>query len=248
MAGHSKWANIQHRKKKQDAKRGKVFTRLIREVTVAARAGGGDSDANPRLRLAMERANAANVPKDNLDRAIKRATGELEGYELEEVRFEGYAPGGVAVMVDCVTDNRNRIVSEVRYAFNKHGGNLGTDGCVAYLFTQQGVLTYPAGTGEDRLMEAALEAGAEDVQAREDGSFEVLTAPEEYYAVSEAMTNQGLEPEDAELVQRPASWVELDTETAESVLKLLDALEELDDVQSVHSNADIPESVLAESA
>lgn len=248
MAGHSKWANIQHRKKRQDAKRGKVFTRLIREVTVAAREGGGDPATNPRLRLAIDRANAANVPKDNVERAIKRATGELEGYSLEEVRFEGYAPGGVAVMVDCVTDNRNRTVSEVRYAFSKHGGNLGTDGCVAYLFTQRGVLTYPAGTGEDRLMEAALEAGAEDVQAQEDGSFEVLTTPEGYYDASEAMRKQGLEPEDAELVQRPASWVELDTGTAESVLKLLDALEDLDDVQSVHSNADIPESVLAESA
>lgn len=248
MAGHSKWANIQHRKKRQDAKRGKIFTRLVREVTVAAREGGGDPDANPRLRLALERANAANVPKDNLDRAIKRATGELEGYSLEEVRFEGYGPGGVAVMVDCVTDNRNRTVSEVRHTFSKRGGNLGTDGCVSYLFSQNGVLTYPAGTGEDRLMEAALEAGAEDVQAQEDGSFEVLTSPEDYYSVSEAMKRQGLEPEDAELVQRPASWVELDAETGETVLRLLDALEDLDDVQSVHSNADIPESVLAESA
>lgn len=248
MAGHSKWANIQHRKKRQDAKRGKVFTRLVREVTIAAREGGGDPDANPRLRLALERANAANVPKDNLERAIKRATGELEGYHLEEVRFEGYAPGGVAVMVDCVTDNRNRTVSEVRHTFAKRGGNLGTDGCVSYLFSQVGVLTYPAGTGEERLMEAALEAGAEDVQAQEDGSFEVLTAPEDYYEVSRAMNGQGLEPEDAELVQRPAAWVALDADTAESVLKLLDALEELDDVQNVHSNADIPESVLAESA
>lgn len=248
MAGHSKWANIQHRKKRQDAKRGKIFTRLIREVTVAAREGGGDPEVNPRLRLALDRANAANVPKDNLDRAIKRATGELEGYNLEEVRFEGYAPGGVAVMVDCVTDNRNRTVSDVRHTFSKHGGNLGTDGCVSYLFSQQGVLTYPPGTGEDRLMEAALEAGAEDVRSQEDGSFEVITSPEDYYEVRDGMNRQGLEPVDAELVQRPASWVELDTETAQSVLKLLDALEELDDVQHVHSNADFPEEILAESA
>lgn len=248
MAGHSKWANIQHRKKRQDARRGRVFTRLIREVTVAAREGGGDPDANPRLRLAMDRANAANVPKDNLERAIKRATGELEGYDLEEVRFEGYAPGGVAVMVDCVTDNRNRTVSEVRYAFSKYGGNLGTDGCVSYLFSQCGVLTYPPGTGEDRLVEAALEAGAEDVAGQDDGSFEVLTAPEDYYEVSELMKGRGLEPEDAELTQRPASWVDLDEDTAGRVLKLLEALEDLDDVQQVYSNADFPEKLLAESA
>lgn len=248
MAGHSKWANIQHRKKRQDAKRGRIFTRLIREVTVAAREGGGDPDANPRLRLALDRANAANVPKENIERAIKRATGELEGYDLEEVRFEGYAPGGVAVMVECVTDNRNRTVSDVRYAFSKYGGNLGTDGCVSYLFSQRGVLTYPPGTGEDRLMEAALEAGAEDVVAQEDGSFEVLAAKDDYYGVCEAMRDQGLEPEDAELTQRPASWVELDGDAAESVLKLLEALEDLDDVQNVYSNADFPEHLLAESA
>jgi len=248
MAGHSKWANIQHRKSRQDAKRSKVFTRMIREISVAAREGGGDADANPRLRLALERANAVNVPKDNIERAIKRATGELEGVSLEEVRLEGYAPNGVAVMVDCVTDNRNRTVSEVRHAFSRFGGNLGTDGCVAYLFSQRGVLNYPPGTSEDRLMEAALEAGAEDVVGEEDGSFEVLTAPDEYYGVCDAMDEQGLKPEDSELTMRPATWVELDEESAETVLKLLDALEDLDDVQNVYSNADFPETVLAESA
>lgn len=248
MAGHSKWANIQHRKSKQDAKRGKLFTRLIREVTVAARRGGGDADANPRLRLALDKANAANVPKDTLDRAIKRATGELEGVQFEEVRYEGYAPGGVAVMVDCVTDNRNRTVAEVRYAFNKYGGNLGTDGSVAYLFSERGVLSYPPGTNEDRLMEAALEAGAEDVANEADGSFEVLTTTDGYYDVCDAMAAAGMEPADSELSQRPAAWIELDTETAVTVLNLLDALEDLDDVQNVYSNADFPAAALAESA
>lgn len=245
MAGHSKWANIQHRKKAQDAKRGKVFTRLIREVTIAARSGGGDPDANPRLRLALERANAANVPKENLERAVKRATGELEGYNLEETRYEGYAPGGVAIMVDCVTDNKNRTVAEVRHAFSKYGGNLGTDGSVAYLFSQQGVLSYPPDSSEDALMEAALEAGAEDVANLDGDGFEVLTSPADYYAVCDAMAAQDIKPDDSELTMRPASWVALDADGAGTVLKLLDTLEDLDDVQNVYSNADIPDEVLA---
>lgn len=240
MAGHSKWANIQHRKKAQDAKRGKIFTRLIREITVAAREGGGDPEANPRLRLAWDRANAANVPKDNIERAIKKATGDLEGAAYEEIRYEGYAPGGVAVMVDCVTDNRNRTVAAVRHAFSKHGGNLGQDGSVAYLFDNKGVLTYAPGTSEDRVMEAALEAGAEDIETDPDGSIEVLTAPEEFQAVLGAMRGAGLEPEEAEVTMRPSTWVEQDSESGRRILKFLDALEDLDDTQNVWSNADIP--------
>jgi YebC/PmpR family DNA-binding regulatory protein len=240
MAGHSKWANIQHRKKAQDAKRGKIFTRLIREISVAAREGGGDPDSNPRLRLAIDRANAANVPKDNIERAIKKATGELEGASYEELRYEGYAPGGVAVMVDCLTDNRNRTVSEVRHAFNKHGGNLGTDGSVAFQFEKKGVITFAPGTGEDRVMEAALEAGAEDIVTDEDGSIEVLTEPEEFEAVRDSFRKAGLEFEEAEVTQRANNLIEVDVETGKQVLNFLDVLEDLDDTQNVWSNADIP--------
>jgi len=240
MAGHSKWANIQHRKKAQDAKRGKIFTRLVREITVAAREGGGDPDANPRLRLAWDRANAANVPKDNIERAIKKATGDLEGVSYEELRYEGYAPGGVAVMVDCVTDNRNRTVAAVRHAFSKHGGNLGTDGSVAYMFTKTGVITYAPGTDEDQVMEAALELGAEDIVTGEDGSIEVLTTPENYAAVRDGLKAAGLEPEESEITQRAETLVGLDVETGRQVLKFLDVLEDIDDTQDVWSNADIP--------
>ena len=240
MAGHSKWANIQHRKKAQDAKRGKIFTRLIREISVAAREGGGDPDANPRLRLAMDKANAANVPKDNIERAIKKATGELEGASFEEIRYEGYAPGGVAVMVDCLTDNRNRTVAAVRHAFSKHGGNLGTDGSVSYLFEKKGVISFAPGTSEDAVMEVALEAGAEDVVNEEDGSLEVLTGPEDFEAVRNALRAAGLEYGEAEVTQRASVLVELDLETGQKVLKFLDMLEDLDDTQDVWSNADIP--------
>ena len=240
MAGHSKWANIQHRKKAQDAKRGKIFTRLIREITVAARMGGGDIAANPRLRLAVDKGLAANMPKDNIDRAIKKATGELDGVTYEEIRYEGYGPGGVAVMVDTMTDNRNRTVSEVRHAFSKHGGNLGAGGSVAFLFNKTGVIAYPPGTDEDALMEAALEAGAEDVKTNEDGSIDVLTDPEAFMDVKEGLVTAGWEPADAEVTLRPENTTELDVVTGGKVVRLIDRLEELDDVQDVYHAADIP--------
>ncbi len=241
MAGHSKWANIQHRKKAVDAKRGKIFTRINRELSVAARSGGGDPDSNPALRLAIEKANAANMPKDNIERAIKKATGDLEGVSYEELKYEGYAPGGVAVMVDCLTDNRNRTVAEVRHVFSKYGGNLGTDGSVAYLFSKIGVLNFAPGTSEDEVMEVALEAGAEDVVTADDGSIEVVTAPEAYSDVKQAMKAAGLVPENSEITQRASLEVELDVETGEKVLRFLDALEDLDDTQDVFSNAQIPD-------
>ena len=246
MAGHSKWANIQHRKKAQDARRGKLFTKLIREVTIAARDGGGDPDANARLRLALDKAFAGNVPKDTVDRAIRRATGEAGADSLKEVRYEGYGPGGTAVMVDCVTDNRNRTVAEIRYAFTKHGGNLGTGGSVAYLFTKVGQLSFPSGTDEDRLMEAALEAGAEDVIANDDGSFEVIASPEGFGTVRDGIVAGGLEPEQAEVTMRPSTNVSLDAGNARRIVGLLDMLEDLDDVQQVYSNAEISDEILAE--
>ena len=245
MAGHSKWANIQHRKRAQDAKRGKLFTKLIREVTIAAREGGDDPGANARLRLAMEKAFAGNVPKDTVDRAIRRASGEGGSDALEEVRYEGYGPGGTAVMVDCVTDNRKRTVAEIRHAFTKWGGNLGTGGSVAYLFTRVGQLSFPPGTDEDRLMEAALEAGAEDVVANDDGSLDVITGPEEFTGVRDGIVAGGLEPEQAEGAMRPSSNVSLDADDARRIIRLLDMLDDLDDVQQVYSNADIPDEILA---
>ncbi|HYW92571.1 MAG TPA: YebC/PmpR family DNA-binding transcriptional regulator [Gammaproteobacteria bacterium] len=246
MAGHSKWANIQHRKKAQDAKRGKLFTRLSREIAVAAREGGSDPAMNPRLRLAMDKALAANMTKDAVERAVKRGSGDQEGVHYDEIRYEGYGPNGVAIMVDCMTDNRNRTAADVRHAFSKFGGNLGANGSVAYLFSRTGVLSYPADVGEDRLMEAALEAGAEDVVSNDDGSFDVLTSPEEYQRVKKAMQDAGLEPESAEVTERAASSVTLDFDTASTMVRLLEALEDLDDVQNVYSNADIPEAILAE--
>ncbi len=246
MAGHSKWANIQHRKKAQDAKRGKLFTKLIREITVAARMGGGDAGANPRLRAAIDAALAANMPKDTIDRAVKRGAGGQDGQSLEEVRYEGYGPGGVAVMVDCMTDNRNRTVADVRHAFSKCGGNLGTGGSVAFLFTQVGQLSFPTGADEDRIMEAALESGAEDVVANDDGSIDVLTKPEDFSAVKAAMVNEGLEPEQAEVTMRAATCTVLGIDEAGRMVRLLDLLEDLDDVQKVYSNADIPDEVIAE--
>lgn len=244
MAGHSKWANIQHRKNAQDAKRGKLFTKLIKEISVAARLGGSDINANPRLRLAVDKALDANMTKDTVERAIKRGAGELEGVNYEELRYEGYGPGGVAIMVDCMTDNRNRTVAEVRHAFTKCGGNLGTDGSVAYLFEKQGVLSYPAGSDEDRLMEVALEAGAEDVVLNDDGSIEVLTHPDEYETVRAAMTGAGLKPEHNEVTMRAGTAAPVDTDSARPLLKLLDMLDDLDDVQNVYTNADFPDEVM----
>ncbi|MBU1189199.1 MAG: YebC/PmpR family DNA-binding transcriptional regulator [Gammaproteobacteria bacterium] len=242
MAGHSKWANIQHRKKAQDQKRGKIFTRINRELTVAARQGGGDIDTNPALRLAVDKANAANMPKDNIDRAIKKATGDLEGVTYEQTRYEGYGPGGVAVMVDCLTDNKNRTVAEVRHAFSKHNGNLGTDGSVAYLFNKIGVLNFAPGQDEDVLMEAAIEAGADDIVFADDNSAEVLASAENFIPVRDRLQALGLQPENAELTMRASTEVELDEDTSRKVLKLLDALEDLDDTQDVFSNADITDA------
>ncbi|MEZ5593292.1 MAG: YebC/PmpR family DNA-binding transcriptional regulator [Gammaproteobacteria bacterium] len=246
MAGHSKWANIQHRKKAQDAKRGKVFTRLIREITVASRMGGSDPNANPRLRLGMDKALAANMPKDTIERAIKKGAGELDGASYEEIRYEGYGPGGVAVMVDCMTDNRNRTVSEVRHAFTKCGGNLGTSGSVAFQFTETGILSYPPGSDEDAIMEAALEAGADDVISSDDDSVEVLTQPANFQTVLEAMKAAGLEPDNAEVTMRADVLAPLGIDDAQKVLKLMDMLEELDDTQNVYSNADFPDELLNE--
>jgi YebC/PmpR family DNA-binding regulatory protein len=241
MAGHSKWANIQHRKKAVDAKRGKIFTRVNRELSVAARQGGSDPDANPRLRLAIQKANAVNMPKDTIERTIKKAAGELEGVTYEEIRYEGYAQNGVAVMVDTLTDNRNRTVAEVRHAFSKAGGNLGTDGSVAYLFNNIGVLNFEPGTSEDEVMEIALEAGADDIVTEEDGSIEVITTPEAFTDVAIAMEEAGLTPANAEVTMRASMEMELDVETGQKVLRFLDVLEDLDDAQAVYSNADIPE-------
>ena len=246
MAGHSKWANIQHRKNAQDAKRGKLFTKLIREITVAARSGDPDPNANPRLRLAVDKALTANMTKDTIERAIKRGSGALDGDNYDEVRYEGYGPGGVAIMVDCMTDNRNRTAGDVRHAFSKYGGNLGTDGSVAYLFTKLGVLSYPAGSDENRLMEAALEAGAQDVVTNEDGSIDVLSDPADFSTVKDAMQAAGLAPESAEVTQRASTASVLDAEQAAAMIKLLDALEDLDDVQQVYSNAEISEEILAQ--
>jgi len=240
MAGHSKWANIQHRKKAQDSKRGKVFTRLIREIGVAARQAGGDPGANPRLRQALEKANAANVPKDTIERTIKKATGEAEGVTYEEIRYEGYAAGGVAVLVDCVTDNRNRTVAEVRHAFSKYAGNLGTEGSVGYLFNKAGVITFAPGNDEDAVMEQALEAGAEDIISGDDGAVEVLTDPRDLEAVKSALDAAGLIAAESEVTMRAETQVELDLETAQKALRLIDALEDMDDTQAVYSNGNFP--------
>jgi YebC/PmpR family DNA-binding regulatory protein len=244
MAGHSKWANIKHRKAAQDKKRGKAWSKLIREVTVAAREGGGDASANPRLRLAMDKAFAANMPRDTVDRAVQRGAGGAEGENYDEIRYEGYGPGGTAVMVDCMTDNRNRTAAEVRHAFNKHGGNLGTDGSVAYLFVKQGVISFEAGADEDAIMEQALEAGAEDIVSNDDGSIDVITAPEDFTSVMDALTAAGLDTAQSELGFNATTSAELDQETAEKLLRLIDALEDLDDVQEVYSNADISAEIL----
>ncbi len=237
MAGHSKWANIKHRKAAADAKKGKVFTRLIKEITVAARLGGGDAATNPRLRLAMDKAREANMAKDSVQNAIKRGTGQLEGVSYEEVRYEGYGPGGAAVITDCLTDNRTRTVAEVRHAFTKNGGNLGSDGSVAFLFKHCGQFVFAPGASEERIMDAALEAGAEDVVANEDGSVEVLCAPNDFHAVKAALEKAGLKPEIAEVTLKPTTEAALGGNDALRMRSLLDALESLDDVQDVYTTA-----------
>jgi YebC/PmpR family DNA-binding regulatory protein len=237
MAGHSKWANIKHKKAATDAKRGKIFTRLIREITVAARMGGSDPGMNPRLRLAIDKATDQNMPKDTIERAAKRGSGELEGVAYEEIRYEGYGINGAAMIVDCMTDNRTRTVADVRHAFTKHGGNLGTDGSVAFLFKHCGQLVFAPGTDENALMEAALDAGADDVITNEDGSIEVITGPHAFAAAKEALVRAGFKPEFAEVTMKPATDVELVGDDAARMQKLVDALESLDDVQEVHTNA-----------
>jgi YebC/PmpR family DNA-binding regulatory protein len=239
VAGHSKWANIQHRKGRQDEKRGKIWTRVIREITVAARQGGGDPAMNPRLRLAIDKAKAANMPADRIKYNVDKASGNLEGVALEEIRYEGYGIGGAAIIVDTMTDNKVRTVAEVRHAFSKHGGNLGTDGSVAFQFTHCGQLIFAPGTSEEKVMEVSLEAGAIDVIKGEDGAIEVLTPPPEFEAVKEALEAAGLVPEVAEVTMRAENTVELSGEDAEKMQKLLDALEDLDDVQNLYHNASI---------
>jgi YebC/PmpR family DNA-binding regulatory protein len=246
MAGHSKWANIKHRKAAQDAKRGKLFTKLIREITVAAKLGGDDADANPRLRAAIDKGLAANMSKDVVNRAIKRGAGGQDGEEYEQIRYEGYGPGGVAVLVDCLTDNRNRTVADVRHAFTKCGGNLGTDGSVAYLFTKVAQFALPPGSDEERVMEVALEAGAEDIQALDDGSVEVVAEPESFGTLRDSLLEAGFEPEVAEVTMRASTSIDVDHDGSEKLLRMLDMLEDLDDVQNVYSNAEIDDAALAE--
>jgi len=244
MAGHSKWANIKHRKAAQDAKRGKIFTKLIREITVASKMGGSDISANPRLRLAVDKGLSANMNKDTIDRAIKRGAGELEGMVYEEILYEGYGAGGTAVLVDCLTDNRNRTVSEVRHAFTKHGGNLGTSGSVAYLFSKQGIFSYEPGVDEDRLMEVALESGADDIVNNDDGSVDVICQPDAFLGLQESLKQAELEASFAEVSMRAGTMAAVSDKDAEKIIRLIDVLEELDDVQNVYSNADFPEGVL----
>jgi len=246
MAGHSKWANIQHRKGAQDAKRGKLFTRLIREITVAARMGGSDPAANPRLRAAIDKALGSNMTKDVIERATKRGAGELDGANYEEIRYEGYGPSGTAIMVDCMTDNRNRTVAEVRHVFSKRGGNMGTDGSVAFMFNQKGIISYAAGLDEDAVMEVALEAGAEDIVSNADGSIDVFTTPEEYSAVKDALDAAGFESQSAEVTMHPDNTVSLELEDAKKAIAMIEAFEELDDVQQVYSNADFSDEVMAQ--
>ena len=245
MAGHSKWANIKHRKAAQDAKRGKLFTKFIRELTVAAREGGSDPDSNPRLRVAIDKALGGNMTRDTVERAIKRGAGELEGQQLETILYEGYGPGGTAVMVETMTDNRNRTVSGVRNAFSKSGGNLGTDGSVSYLFTKRGVLSYAPGTDEDALMEAALEAGAEDIVSYDDGAIDVFTDPVDFYTVKDALDKASFVADNAEIAMIASTKVQLDLDTAEKFMRLIDTLEDHDDVQEVYHNAEISDDVMA---
>ena len=246
MAGHSKWANIKHRKAAQDAKRGKVFTKLIRELVVAAKMGGGSPEDNPRLRAAVDKALGANMKRDTIEKAIQRGAGDAGGENYEEVTYEGYGTNGVAVLVECLTDNRNRTVSDVRHSFTKRGGNLGTDGSVAYLFTRTGQISFAVGADEEEVMDAALEAGADDVVNNEDGSIDVLTGWEDFLTVKEALVLAGLEPESAEVTMVASTTVELDKDGAEKIMALVDHIDDLDDVQNVYTNADIPDEVLAQ--
>jgi len=237
MAGHSRWANIKHRKERSDAKRGKIFTRLIKEISVAARLGGGDPSGNPRLRLAIDKAREQNLPNDNIQRAVNRGSGGLEGAAYEEIRYEGYGPGGAAILLDCLTDNRTRTVAEVRHAFTKNGGNLGSDGSVSYLFKHVGQFVFAPGTSEDRVMEAALDAGAEDVVKNDDGSVELLCAPSDFHSVKAALQKAGLKAELAEITMKPLTENQLAGDEAARMQRLLDALENLDDVQDVYTTA-----------
>ena len=241
MAGHSKWANIQHRKGRQDEKRGAAFSKVAKEITVAAKMGGGDPGFNPRLRMAVDKAKAVNMPKDKIDNAIKKGTGELEGVDYVEIRYEGYGIGGAAIMVDCLTDNKTRTVAEVRHAFSKHGGNMGTDGCVAFQFKHCGQLIFAPGTDEAALMDAAIEAGAEDVLTSDDGSIEVISSFTEYLSVKEALEKAGFKAEVSEVTMRPQNEITLTGEDAIKMQKLLDAIEDLDDVQDVYTSALIEE-------
>ena len=245
MAGHSKWHNIQHRKGAQDAKRGKVFTKLIKEIVVAAKMGGGVIENNPSLRVVIDKALAANMKRDTIDNAIKRGAGDLDGDNYEEVRYEGYGLGGTAIMVDCLTDNRNRTVADVRHAFSKHGGNLGTDGSVSYMFSKQGFISFASGD-EDDIMEVAIESGADDVITNDDGSIDVMTAPDDFFSIKDALVANNLNPEHSQITMEPASRIELNLEDAEKFMKLIDSLEDLDDTQEVYHNADISDEVMAQ--
>ena len=246
MAGHSKWANIKHRKAGQDAKRAKVFTKIIRELTVAAKLGGEHVADNPRLRAAVDKALGANMTRDTIDRAVARGAGTADNDNLEELVYEGYGPGGVAILIETLTDNKNRTVAEVRHAFSKHGGNLGTNGSVSYLFEKKGAIVFPADSDEEKILEVALEGGAEDMQIHSDGSLEVVTTPESFGAVKDALANAGLEPESSDVSMVASTEAELDLETAEVLLKLVDHLEDLDDVQNVYSNASISDEVMSQ--
>ena len=248
MAGHSKWANIQHRKGAQDAKRGKLFTKFIREISVAAKEGGSDVVNNPRLRAAIDKALSGNMTRDVIERATKRGAGELEGVSYEEIRYEGYGPSGIAIMLNCLTDNKNRTVAAVRNVFSKRGGNMGTDGSVSYLFHKKGIVSFAAGTDEDTVMEAALESGADDIVTNEDGSIDVFTAPEDYAAVKDALDAAGLESVSAEVTMHPETTASLDVNDARKALAMIEAFEELDDVQDVYSNADFSDEVMAQIA
>lgn len=245
MAGHSKWHNIQHRKGAQDAKRGKVFTKLIKEIVVAAKMGGGVIENNPSLRVVIDKALAANMKRDTIDNAVKRGAGDLDGDNYEEVRYEGYGLGGTAIMVDCLTDNRNRTVSDVRHAFSKHGGNLGTDGSVSYMFSKQGFISFASGD-EDAIMEVAIESGADDVITNDDGSIDVMTAPDDFFSVKDALVANNLNPEHSQITMEPTNRIELNLEDAEKFMKLIDRLEDLDDTQDVYHNADISDELMAQ--
>ena len=246
MAGHSKWANIQHRKGRQDAKRGKLFTKLIREITVAAKLGGSDSSANPRLRAAIDNGLSNNMTKDTIDRAVKRGAGGDENSNVDEIRYEGYGPNGVAVIVDTMTDNKNRTVAEIRHAFSKFGGNLGTDGSVSYLFTKVGLISFQGKIDEDAIMEAVLESGVEDIITNGDNSIDVITNPDNLVDIKDVIVAAGFDPQNTEITMRASTTSELDKKSAETMIKLLDALEDIDDVQKVYSNAEIPDEILAE--